>query len=186
MKNCPKCGKEVDDKAILCVGCGTPLKVKKPIFKKWWFWVIIVVVVVAIMGAAGESDTGNTSGGDTSNAQSQTSVVSKEEISYEVVDLRTMLDELDENALKAEREYQDKYIEVTGRIDNFDSDGDYISIEPTNADAWNFNNVMCYIEDDAQLEFLLEKSVGDTVTIRGQVTSIGEVLGYSIEIAEVY
>ena len=29
-------------------------------------------------------------------------------------------------------------------------------------------------------------NVGDTITIKGKVKSIGEVLGYSIDIAEVY
>ena len=82
--------------------------------------------------------------------------------------------------------YQNKYVEVKGNIANFDSDGSYISIEPVNADPFDFISVMCYIKNDSQLDFLLEKSVGDTVTIKGKITSVGEVLGYSIKIEEVY
>ena len=41
---CKNCGKEVDDKAVICVNCGYSLKPKKPIFKKWWFWVIVVIL----------------------------------------------------------------------------------------------------------------------------------------------
>ena len=37
---------------------------------------------------------------------------------------------------------------------------------------------MCYIKDD-------EKNVGDTVTVKGKVKSIGEVLGYQLDIKEV-
>lgn len=178
MRNCPKCGNEVDDKAILCVSCGTPLKVKKPIFKKWWFWVIIVIVVIAITSATGGSDT-NSNLDNNTITQSQTNT--KSDISYEVVDLQTMLDELSENAMKAENTYQDKYVEITGQISNFDSDGGYISIEPVNADEWNFDTVMCYIENEEQKQVLMEKSKGDTVIVKGQITSVGEVLGYSIE-----
>ncbi|MGN1320130.1 MAG: zinc-ribbon domain-containing protein [Acutalibacteraceae bacterium] len=183
MKNCPKCGKEIDEKAILCVNCGASLKPKKPIFKKWWFWVIVVVVVIVVAGSAANSNTDNTS--SNSSTHSQVSTQSKQEISYEAVDLQTMLDELSDNALKAEKTYQDKYVEVTGRIVNFDSDGDYISIEPVYADEWNFDMVMCYIKNEDQEQILLEKSKGDTVIIKGQITSVGEVLGYSINISEI-
>lgn len=96
-----------------------------------------------------------------------------------------MLDELEENALKAETKYQNKYIEVTGKIASFDSDGSYISIEPVNADAWNFDRVTCDIKNESQRNFLLEKSKGDIVTIKGKVTSIGEILGYDIDIKEI-
>ena len=104
---------------------------------------------------------------------------------YVVVDLQTMFDELDANAMKAEKTYQDMYIQVTGKISNFDSDGAYISIEPVNADDWNFDTMMCYIVKDEHLDILLEKSVGDVVTLKGKIKSIGEVLGYSMNIYEV-
>ena len=75
---------------------------------------------------------------------------------------------------------------MVGKISNFDSDGKYISIEPVNADEWNFDRVQCYIKDDAQLDFLLEKEVGDSITVKGKIKSIGEVLGYSLNIDEVF
>lgn len=137
------------------------------LFKKWYFWVILVVVFIVI-GSASSADAPDT-----------------EPVKYETVDLQQMLDDLDSNAMKAEKAYLNKYVEVTGKISNFDSDGDYISIEPVDADSWNFKTVMCDITSDAQLEFLLEKSVGDVVTIRGKVTTIGEVLGYFIDINEI-
>ena len=180
---CKNCGSQIDDKAVVCTNCGVAVqetKKKKSLFKRWWFWVIIgFVLTVIVIGSSGNDSTVNSTPSD-DNAPTQ-----KVEIVYEPVDLRTMLDELDENALKAERTYQDMYVEIVGRIRNFDSDGSYISIEPVNADAWDFTTVTCYIKNDDQLDFLLEKSVGDTVTIQGQITSIGEILGYSINIATV-
>lgn len=154
---------------------------KKPFYKKWWFWVIIVVVVIAIGGSAGGNSSNNTDMG----SQSQISSQIEESISYEVVDLQTMMDDLKGNAMKAEKTYQDKYVEVTGKIANFDSDGKYISIKPVNADEWSLSTVMCYIKDDAQTQILMEKAIGDMVTIKGKIKSIGEVLGYSLDIREI-
>ncbi len=192
-KNCPKCGAElVDAKAKICPACGQ--KIGKPIFKKWWFW-LIVVLGLAIIGAStttgteGEGDPTQNEVTNTSNSSNSSnnssSSNSSNRVTYEKVDLQEMMDALEENALKAEKTYQNKYIEVTGKIKNFDSDGVYITIEPVNADEWNFNTAMCYIKKDAQRDFLMEKSVGDTVTVKGKVFSIGEVLGFSMNIDEI-
>ena len=167
---CAKCGTEIlDVKVKKCPNCGT--NIAKPIFKKWWFWLIIVLGVLIIGSAMGTG--------------TSTSDVSSDSKKYEKVELQQMIDELKENALKAKNTYQGKYIEVTGKISNFDSDGAYVSIEATNANEWNLDTVLCYIKNDKQLETLMEKSVGDNVTIKGKVTSVGEVLGYSINIDEV-
>ncbi len=179
---CKNCGSEIDDKAVVCTKCGVAVqktKKKKSLFKRWWFWVIVGVLLIGIVAGSsgGDSTSNNTPAGNNPSENV--------EIVYEQVDLRTMLDELDANALKAEKTYQDKYVEVRGKIANFDSDGSYISIEPVNADGWNFTTVMCYIKNDEQLNFLLDKSVGDTVTVQGKITSVGEILGYSLNIATV-
>ena len=46
-------------------------------------------------------------------------------------------------------------------------------------------NSIMLVKNDSQKEFLVEKNVGDIITIKGQVKSIGEVMGYSIDIKEV-
>lgn len=161
-------------------------EMKKSIFKRWWFWVIIAVVVLAVIGSTSKD------AGEPSGSQNQEGVVdnnteanknsSATEKQYQIVDLQTMMDELEENALRAESKYQNAYVEITGKIANFDSDGTYITIEPVNADEWNFDTVMCYIKNDEQRSFIIEKNVGDKVTIKGKIISIGEVLGYSMNI----
>ena len=176
--HCPKCGVEItDNRAKKCPECGA--KNSKPIHKKWWFWVIIAIIVVAI--ADGTTSNSTQSSSDSSGTGSS----GTSEKTYETVDLQKMLDELNENALKAEKTYQNKYICVTGKIANFDSDGSYITIEPVNASEWNFDTMMCYIKNDSQLNFLLSKAKGDTITIKGKVKSIGELLGYSLNIEEI-
>lgn len=176
---CKKCGQEVDKKAVICTGCGC--KIKRPIYKKWWFWVFVAVIVVIIGNASGKNETPANITNDTSKEVEQV-----EQIEYETVDLQTMFDDLSNNAMKAENMYQNKYIEFECKINSFDSDGSYISVEPVGADKWNFTTAMCYIKNGTQKEFLMDKNVGDIVTIKGKIRSVGEVLGYSIDINEVY
>ena len=127
---CKNCKGTVDKKAVVCVHCGC--KIKKPIYKKWWFWAIIVVIAIAVASGSGENNTGGVEESTEANV----------EISYEAVDLGVMIDDLKNNAMKAESKYQDKYVEFAAKIKNFDSDGKYISVEPKNADAWNFDTDM--------------------------------------------
>ncbi|MBQ9428362.1 MAG: zinc ribbon domain-containing protein [Clostridia bacterium] len=51
MTKCKSCGQEISKKAVVCPGCG--VKVKKPLYKKWWFWVIMGVLSLAVVGAVG-------------------------------------------------------------------------------------------------------------------------------------
>ena len=174
--NCKKCGHEVDKKAVVCTECGC--KIKKTILKKWWFWALVIVAVIAI-GSSG----GNQSTTDTNTAPLQNQ---EQDITYEVVDLQTMFDDLSSNAMKAENNYKDKYVEFSCKIASFDSDGAYVSVEPENASEFNFSSAMCYIKNDTQKKFLIEKNVGDTITVKGKIKSIGELMGYSLDIKEVY
>lgn len=179
--NCKKCGNEIDKRAVICPNCGC--KVKKPIFKKWWFWVVIVILIIAVSAAAGgKNETNNSSADVASSSQTDSNTETK---SYEKIELQTMIDDLNSNALKAEKTYNNKYVEITGRITNFDSNGSYISIESVGAGDFNLDTVLCNIGNKEQLDLLLEKSTGDIVTIKGKVTSVGEVLGYSVKIEEI-
>ncbi len=170
---CKKCGKELEENSVACPACGRAVK-KKKFYKKWWFWLIAVIVIAAIAANGGEE---NPDSGESSAPESTAAT----QITYEKVELNDMFAVLKSNAMQAEEKYQGKYLEFSGKISNFDSDGSYISVEAIGADAWDFNSVMCYIKNEEQKQFLLNKSVGDTVTIRGKIKSIGEVLGYSLD-----
>jgi hypothetical protein len=105
-------------------------------------------------------------------------------IEYIAYDVTEMMDELSSNALKAEKKYQDQYVEITGILSNIDSDGKYIGLVPSD-DEYAFIGVQCYIKSDEQTDRVMEMTIGDTVTIKGQITIIGEVLGYSLDIDEI-
>ena len=184
-KFCTNCGAEIaDSKARECGSCGA--KIKKPLYKKWWFWVIIVLFLSIVGGAtvgteSGEIEVTQAEGQSTTATQNSSS----SQKTYEVVDLQTMFDELDENALRAENKYQNKNVQFKGKIANFDSDGMYISIEPVGASEWNFTTILCYITEKEQREQLMNLSKGDVVTVKGRIISIGEVLGYSMNVHEI-
>ena len=175
---CKNCGKEMDDKAVVCISCGHAAgkNGKKKFYKKWWFWVLVILGII-IIAANGGGDAPKPDA-PAQNAENGTASA----IQYEKLDLRVMLNDLKGNAFSAEEKYQGKYLEVSGEISNFDSDGAYISIKPVGADAWSFESMMCYIKNEEQKQVLLQKKVGDTVTVRGKIKSIGEVLGFSMDI----
>lgn len=180
-KSCPACGNEnINEGMKQCPNCKA--KLSKPFYKKWWFWVIVVIVIS--IGASGANSGSSSNSGSTSSSNVENSV-SEVNNQYEKVELQQMIDDLDQNALKAEKNYQNKYIEFSAKISSFDSDGSYVSVEAVNASDFNLDTVLCYIKNEAQLNFLLEKSKGDVVVIKGKVKSIGEILGYSIDIHEI-
>lgn len=143
---------------------------------------LCIVAVIAIILVFPDSFKG---GNKDTTPNAPTNATASAQIQYEQVNLQDMLDELKTNALRAEETYQDMYVEITGKIDVFDSDGKYVSILPCDAPDWSFENVQCYLTDPAHKTFLLGKNVGDVVTIKGKVSSIGEIIGYHVDIAEI-
>ena len=209
---CRKCNTPIPKKTRTCPNCGK--KNKKPFYKRGWFIAVCVIAILVAFGSTGDPSSDNVSNENSTDIQISETVnsndknttqsdksndavkdaPSKEEqastqkpetaISYETVDIQAMLDELDANALRAERTYQDKYIEVSGKLCGVDSDGEYISICAFD-DDWGWDSLHCSITNDSQLDIILEKNDGDTVIIKGQITSIGEVLGYYVDIHEI-
>lgn len=102
-------------------------------------------------------------------------------IEYQQVEANLLLTTLEENALRAENTYQDAYLEITGELSVIDSDGQYIGIKRTDEEI-SFVNIQCYITEESQLDKVLEMNIGDTIIVKGQVTDIGEILGYMVDI----
>ena len=140
-------------------------KSKKPIYKRLWFIILIVVVIIGVVGATGSGE----------------DKVEPEQIVYSQYDVSTLLTDLDENALKAAETYEGQYVSLTGEIGTIDSSGKYIDLFPTD-DEWAIIGVQCYITNDEQKAAIMELSTGDAVTVEGKITSVGEVLGYSLDI----
>lgn len=185
MVKCRHCGAEIASGARTCPQCGG--KNGKPFYQRPWFIVLIVIVVIAAIGGAA----GGGKGGDSQTAAggggaSQTpEPVQTQEITYTPYDVGTLMDDLDANALKAAETYEGQYVELTGRLNVIDSSGKYISLVPENQD-FAIVGVQCYIKSDEQRTAVMDASVGDTLTVRGKITSVGEVLGYSMDMDEIF
>lgn len=135
----------------------------------------IVLVVFAVILCIGLF-----AGGDDETPTTSTPEEKIEYITYSINDLCT---DLDENALNAQKKYKGQYVEITGKLSNIDSDGNYFSLDRTDK-VFTFLDVQCYIRNDEQLDTLASYKIGDKITVRGKISDVGEIMGYSLDLME--
>lgn len=175
MKTCASCGTEITKTAKTCPQCGA--KNKKPIYKRGWFIALVIVVVIGIIASiAGNPKDGAKSVASTSGNNSVTQAPT-----YTAYDVSELMSDLKTNAMKAQEKYKKADVTLTGRLNNIDSSGKYISIVPVD-DQFAIIGVQCYIKNDEQKNKIMNMKVGDTVVLNGKIKDVGEVLGYSLDI----
>jgi len=115
-----------------------------------------------------------------------TEAKTEEKIEYNTYNCTELFDDLNSNALKAERKHQDEYVIIKGYLGTIDSDGTYIGVgaEEDNYD-YMLSEIHCNIQSDDQLDEIMEMGKGDAITIKGKVTSIGELIGYTVDIIDI-
>lgn len=102
-------------------------------------------------------------------------------LDYVSVSVAQLIDDLDANALNAKETYKGGYYRISGVVGSIDASGKYITLDPEGV-LYNFTNVRCDLNDDASRDYVRQISTGDYVTLCGQITDVGEVLGYSIDV----
>ena len=181
-KICKYCKTEIPYDAKVCPQCRK--KQGKGIVAK----ILIALLVLGIIGAifGGGDDEKKTTSSSTSSTE-KTADVQKEEapkeevIEYTQVSVEQMMDDLSDNALKAKETYDGKYLEITGVMNNIDSDGKYITLYK---DEWSITGVHCNVKGDEQKSKVIELSKGQNLTLRVKIKDVGEVLGYTADIIE--
>lgn len=171
---------------------GNVYKMKKPFYKRVWFIVLAIFIAIGIISQLGGDNSNDNAKVSDNKAIDQSQEQAKEtgneevaeEITYKQVDAGQMLQELEDNALKASDDYTDQYVEVTGKIYNIDSSGKYINIDGIN-DEFTMTGIMCKIKNDDQKNVVANSSKGQTVVVKGKVTGVGELMGYTIDIDEI-
>lgn len=150
---------------------------KKPFYKKIWFIVLVIVIAISVIIKLG---------GNNNNVSNNTNVndAKTKELTYIEADAGKMLEDLDANALNAQKTYKDQFLAITGKIYNIDSSGKYISIEGLDNDS-TITGITCNLKNDEQREIVAETKKGQTVVIRGLVTDVGEVMGYTVSVDEI-
>lgn len=133
--------------------------------------IVIAIIVIGVLGAVmGKKGTEGESSNDKSSPKTET--VSNEQaveteapteaqIEYTAYTTDEMIDDLEANAMNATDKYKGKYIQVTGKLSNIDAQGSYISLSK---------------------EAIKTMNKGDTITLKGKCTDVGEILGYTLNI----
>lgn len=164
------------------------------------FIVYLFIIAIINFGNYGENTTSSDSSqatvltdtNETNIENSKEEVVAEEvvaeevtepEIEYETVSVQELEDELKANALRASEDYKGKYVELTGLFSNIDASGQYIGLKAS-SDDYTFINIQCYIKNDDQKTRAMEFNTGEEVTLKGKITDVGEIMGYSIDIVE--
>lgn len=176
-KLCKYCKTEIPADAKICPQCRKKLRGGK------LKWVLIVLLVLAIIGSAAGENGSRTDSKNSSNPNTGSVKETPKTIEYTPASVNDMTTELDNNALSASKKYKGQYLEVTGKLSNIDSSGDYINL--TSDEDFAIIGVQCYIKNDEQESKVMSMKVGDTVTLKGKCTDVGEVLGYSLDIDEI-
>lgn len=184
-KTCKHCKSIIPKGAKICPLC----RKKQGGIVKWVIIAVIVIIVIAALGGGGNDTSTNADATTSSNDNTTTSTtVEKKEaednIEYTAYMVDDMMNDLNSNPMNAATTYKDKYVEITGKLNVIDASGKYISLVST-SDEYAILGVQCYINDDTQKSKVSEMSMGDTVTLKGKVTDVGEVLGYSLNIDEI-
>lgn len=179
-KLCKYCKSEIPAGAKICPNC------RKKQGKSGCLIAIIAVVVILVLvgiasGGGSDDKTSSSSSQGSTTAQSSSSASSEETVTYTAYTVDEMMDDLNTNAMNASDKYKNQYIEITGKLESIDSDGKYISVLPEN-EEFAIIGVSCYIKSDEQKDVIKTKTMGDTITLRGKCTKVGDVLGYSLDI----
>ena len=153
--------------------------------------IVIAIIVIGVLGAVmGKKGTEGESSNDKSSPKTETIASEKAveteapteaQIEYTAYTTDEMIDDLEANAMNATDKYKGKYIQVTGKLSNIDAQGSYISLSKE-ANDFTLLSVQCFIKTDEQKEAIKTMNKGDTITLKGKCTDVGEILGYTLNI----
>mgnify|MGYP000127301291 CR=1 FL=1 len=90
------------------------------------------------------------------------------------------------NALSAKQSYAGQSVELTGYLGTIDASGKYIGIGAATDDYdYLLQEVPCYLKSDQQRRQAASMNRDNPITVRGKITSVGEVLGSSPDIGSI-
>lgn len=148
-------------------------KATRPWFKKKRFWLLGFIVLSAISSAIGGGGDSSTTSASSDSAEVQESAAPAAKVTAE-----TLLSNLDENALSAKNTWDGQIVELTGTLDNIDASGNYFSLRGNS--EFSLINIQVFI-DDKFIDTVSSFTKGQKVTVTGEITDVGELLGYSVD-----
>ena len=104
---------------------------------------------------------------------------------YMEADATAMLNELEANAMRADKKYKGKYVMITNaKVMNIESDGDYFTVSSPNDDL-GLTGITVSPRNKEQKAMLENLNNGQYVTVYGKVTKAGEIMGYRVDLDKV-
>ena len=163
MKACKTCGKPIAKNAKVCPNCGAKQKGKLGL-------IIGIVVILLIIGAIA-SGGGNGSSGTSSSVSKEDSKkeeVTEQAIEYTEYSMTEIMNDLENNAAAANEKYK-------GHISIKDPDADF-----------SLSDCKCNIKGNAEVADIVKTlSKGDIISVKGKITDVGELMGYTMDIEEI-
>lgn len=108
----------------------------------------------------------------------QNEINSREYTQYKI---QTLENDLESNAASAKNKYYEQYVEVKGKVNNIDSDCKYFTIRDPN-NEWDLVGVQCFLRNKEMKEDALNLKKGQTVSVGGKITAVGEIIGYTMDV----
>lgn len=182
MTTCKACEKEIAKGIKKCPSCGAD---QRNFFGKHKIITIILALIIigGIGSALGGGGGSKTTTADSNKATTSAPASQQPKADPMVVTADKLVEDLKSNALNASNTYKGKYVEVTGKLSNIDSNGKYFSVSPMN-DNFSMTNILCNITQE-QKDAVSKFTKDQKVTVIGTITDVGEVMGYSLKVESI-
>lgn len=140
--------------------------------------VMVLVLFTVFALGSGSDETTSTSKGSTTVAETKP-------VEYTTVEIDTLLDELSANAYNAQQKWKGKHVAIeNGIVSTIDASGKYFAIESTD-DSYFLESIRVDIPENIRSEVMSSISDGASVTVKGKITDVGEIMGYSVDADDV-
>ena len=105
-------------------------------------------------------------------------------IDYVEADINILISDAKNNAARANRAYNGKYVKIVGGyVHNIESDGDYISLSCDG--SYSLLHVQCFPQNSEVREQIFNLNKGQYVTVYGRISKVGEIVGYRLEMHKI-
>lgn len=179
MKKCKKCATEISKEAKICPQCRS--KLTMPVWQKVLIGFAIIIFLSIIFNNKDQSktstnETNNTNGSIASNQQqsSQSTVQPKSQPtpipeSIIAVSASDLANAFENNEIKANGNYKDKKVKVSGTISDIGEVFGSTFIVLSSGKDFSLTNVQCFFENKEEITKIKDLNKGDSVTVIGKV-----------------
>ncbi|MGN1318297.1 MAG: hypothetical protein ACI4VF_04720 [Lachnospirales bacterium] len=153
---------------------------------------VVAIFVVAAIFSAGKSsndtkevstNTASEQVENTNNAPEaqKTEEVTQAEVPAVVVSASDLIAAYTGNEVKADKDYKDKKLQVTGIVDNISVVLGQTAVRLSNGDDYSFNFVSCAFSDEAEIEKVSNLSKGSQITVEGVCEGYDSVMNVNLK-----